>query len=260
MSNPETDDGATGRQPPTRPLVLPEKFDGTGNFEEWISHFESISAINNWNEEEKYQHSGCIKISADQYSALANVPSNIVFFCSACLLKLPNALMAFDKTNDMCSSIESKLESVERALSNRFDTLTTQVNDLSSKIYHGIQSMDTGMAAEIHLSEQESPDQSPLSVESIASMTASILSEDKEKEKRKLNLIIYNVSESTHTEAQDRKQDDIQRVTSLLAEYVGVTATVSNAICLGKKSENSEKSRLIKITVSSSEEKSAVPS
>ena len=104
------------------------------------------------------------------------------------------------------------------------------------------------MAAEIHLSEQESPGQSPLSVESIVSMTASILSEDKEKEKRKLNLIIHNVSESTHTEAQDRKQDDIQRVTSLLAEYVGVTTTVSNAICLGKKSENPEKSRLIKIT------------
>ena len=53
MSNPETDNGATGCQPPTRPLVLTEKFDGTGNFEEWISHFESISAINNWNEEEK---------------------------------------------------------------------------------------------------------------------------------------------------------------------------------------------------------------
>ena len=54
MSNPDTaDNGATGRQPPTRPLVLPEKFDGTRNFEEWINHFESISAINNWNEEEK---------------------------------------------------------------------------------------------------------------------------------------------------------------------------------------------------------------
>ena len=54
MSNSEIQDhGATSRQPLTRPLVLPEKFDGIGNFEEWISHFESISAINNWNEEGK---------------------------------------------------------------------------------------------------------------------------------------------------------------------------------------------------------------
>ena len=37
----------------THPLVLPEKFNGTGNFGEWISHFESIVALNKWNEEEK---------------------------------------------------------------------------------------------------------------------------------------------------------------------------------------------------------------
>ena len=62
---------------------------------------------------EQYQHSSCIKISANQYSALSNVPSNIVFFCSVCLFKLPNALMTYDKSNEMCSSIENKLKSVE---------------------------------------------------------------------------------------------------------------------------------------------------
>lgn len=37
----------------TRPLVLPEKFNGTGNFNEWISHFEGIAAINKWAEDDK---------------------------------------------------------------------------------------------------------------------------------------------------------------------------------------------------------------
>ena len=37
----------------TRPLVLPEKFNGTGNFNEWISHFEAIAAINKWTEDDK---------------------------------------------------------------------------------------------------------------------------------------------------------------------------------------------------------------
>ena len=37
----------------TRPLVLPEKFNGTGNFDEWISHFEGIAAINKWTEDDK---------------------------------------------------------------------------------------------------------------------------------------------------------------------------------------------------------------
>ena len=64
-----------------------------------------------------------------------------------------------------------------------------------------------------------------------------------------------------HAEAQDRKQDDIQRVTSLLAEYVGLLLLSLMLYIywrLGKKSGNSEKSRLIKIAVSSIEEKSAV--
>ena len=37
----------------TRPLVLPEKFNGTGNFNEWISHFKGIAAINKWTDEDK---------------------------------------------------------------------------------------------------------------------------------------------------------------------------------------------------------------
>ena len=34
------------------PQVLPEKFDGSGNFDDWVSNFECISAINGWNERE----------------------------------------------------------------------------------------------------------------------------------------------------------------------------------------------------------------
>ena len=55
MTTPENGDppAEMGQQTITCPLVLPEKFDGTGNFEEWISHFESIAALNKWNKEEK---------------------------------------------------------------------------------------------------------------------------------------------------------------------------------------------------------------
>ena len=38
-----------------RPLMLPEVFDESGNFDEWTSHFESVSVINKWNDEEKLQ-------------------------------------------------------------------------------------------------------------------------------------------------------------------------------------------------------------
>ena len=34
-------------------LVLPEIFNGDGSFTEWICHFESVSAVNGWNDEDK---------------------------------------------------------------------------------------------------------------------------------------------------------------------------------------------------------------
>jgi len=40
-----------GEQPAARmrPLVLPEVFDGQKSFDEWVSHFENVSAVNGWN-------------------------------------------------------------------------------------------------------------------------------------------------------------------------------------------------------------------
>ena len=35
------------------PVLLPEKFDGNQSFDDWVSHFECISKINGWNDDEK---------------------------------------------------------------------------------------------------------------------------------------------------------------------------------------------------------------
>ena len=53
-----------------------------------------------------------------------------------------------------------------------------------------------------------------VTVESIVSMTAAIISEEKEREKQKLNLIVHNFPESKSTEASIWKNEDIQNVTS----------------------------------------------
>ena len=70
--NPPNDAGS--RQSTSRPLVLPEKFDGTGNYEEWISHFESIAAINKWGEEEKSLWIQ-VRLTEKAHVALTRLPS-----------------------------------------------------------------------------------------------------------------------------------------------------------------------------------------
>ena len=59
--------------------------------------------------------------------------------------------------------------------------------------------------------------------------------------------------ESTAIESTARKKDDIMKVTSVLNNYIKVKPTISNAVRLGKK--GSDKPCLLKITISSTEEK-----
>jgi len=166
--------------------------------------------------------------------------------------------MAYDKTKEACSVVEdtitSKLKSLEITLTNKFSTLTDQINGLSTKMNH---ESNIEMMTDAHPQTQaQAPSNlNNLSAESIATMTASLMSEEKEKEKRKLNVIIHNFPESTLEDAQARKQDDIKNINSLLAKYVGVSASISNAVRLGKKLESP---RLLKIAVSSKEEKTLI--
>ena len=207
---------------------------------------------------EGLQHRSCTEISVEKYAALSDLPSNIVFFCTHCAYKLPSALMAYDKTKEACSVVEdtitSKLKSLETTLTNKFNALTDQVNELSTKMN---QESNIEMATDALPSTQAqvSSNQSELSVESIATMTASLMSEEKEKEKRKLNIIIHNLPESTLEDAQARKQEDIKNINSLLTKYIGVSTPISNAVRLGKKLESP---RLLKVTVSTKEEKTLI--
>ena len=77
------------------------------------------------------QHRSCVKISDDQYCVLANFPTNIVYFCTLCIHKLPGALIAFDKTDEVNSIIDKSLKSLETQLSNKFDRLSYQVQQMA---------------------------------------------------------------------------------------------------------------------------------
>ena len=60
-----------------------------------------------------------------------------------------------------------------------------------------------------------SPIQTPLE-----NLAHSIVSEQKEKEKRQLNLVLYSVLEPLEQDASDRKSADFSKVTSLFSDYL----------------------------------------
>ena len=123
-------------------------------------------------------------------------------------------------------------------------------------------------------SSLESITSTPLSSQLLAAVddiTASVTAEQKEKEKRRFNIIIHNLPESSASDAQVRKDDDITQCTTLFKKYMNasVSRSVTNAVRLGKKgirhdntdsSSNSKdaRCRLLKITLSSHDSRNII--
>ena len=40
-------------KPAERPVIIPEPFSGEQSWEDWLDQFESIAAINGWDDEQK---------------------------------------------------------------------------------------------------------------------------------------------------------------------------------------------------------------
>ena len=91
----------------------------------------------------------------------------------------------------------------------------------------------------------------------INTTVASFLAEEKEKEKdrRRLNLIVHQLAEPNETDAQKRKECDVKETSDIIQKYLGVSATLTNPIRLGIKGA---KPRLLKISVSSRQEKAQI--
>ena len=80
-------------------------------------------------------------------------------------------------------------------LSNRFEDLTGKVNNL---VAYSEQEPETAMVVEDTQPSEQVIIKKQFTVESIASMTAAIISEEKEREKWKMNLIVHNFPESSY--------------------------------------------------------------
>ena len=86
----------------------------------------------------------------------------------------------------------------------------------------------------------------------ISTIVTSYINEEKEKARRRLNLI---VNESKADNGPSRMTEYISVVSSVLKKHLGFFATITNAFCLGKKGT---KPRLLKITVASDMEKALI--
>ena len=83
------------------------------------------------------------------------------------------------------------------------------------------------------------------------------LDEEKERSKRRCNVILHNVEESSADTGQARKEQDVTNITSIFDKFMGVKPTISNALRIGKKRDAGPgiRPRLLNVTLSSEHDK-----
>ena len=216
-----------------------------------------------------WEHGVCANIKETELVLLHGATSeNILFICSSCLPKLPTVFSIdttlsnkFDSFSDhMTKSIEDKsirqLGKFEIALNNRFTHLKDELNSLSAKICTNVKEI-TKLDNQIKGCTPGTNDDTKLPMKSVSQLATTIITEQREKERRQTNLIFHNIDESVSKEPQIRKQHDINEVTKLLNECLNTKCSIKNALRIGKKGQR-QKPHLLKITFASIEDKTAV--
>ena len=205
---------------------------------------------------ERRQHASCSKLNNEQCKVIASLNTpNIVFFCSSCIQVFPVALRCYDSQPD----IDSKVSTLEKSVS-EIQLTESKLNEIMKNVETQLEKHQKAISSLINdhkaaLGSNPPSRVSPITEESVANIAVSINAEQKEKEKRQLNIIVHNLEESSASEGPARKEDDISECKSLFQKYLGVTVSIHNAIRLGKRSD---KSRLLKISLSSTQEKANV--
>jgi len=83
----------------------------------------------------------------------------------------------------------------------------------------------------------------------VTSTMASMLQEEREKDKRKLNLIIHGIPESTSEIPVEKKEHDTKLVATMFNQHLKIETSIEDIVRLGKK--DSTKQRLLKISIPS---------
>jgi len=166
-----------------------------------------------------------------------------MFFCSSGIPLIPIAL----RNHDSPAFVDSKVTTLEKSVAVIQQTeskLCEMVKSVEVQLKHqkALTSLINDHKAAQNSSFSTPSPTSPITIESVASIAASITAGQKRREKRQLNVIVHNVEEPTASEGLSRKEDDINKCKSMFQTYLGATVSIQNAIRLGKRSE---KSRLL---------------
>lgn len=173
-------------------------------------------------------NANCLKLNRAAYDRIGKSKESegIMWFCKHCRISFPGT-----------AKILGRMSSMEK----RQSTLESRISALEKK-----GSMQNTVAENRNDNERE---QSSVNVSDIVS---EVLSEQHERDLRKLNVVCFGLKESIEQSVEARKDDDSSKIDKVLHEVMNLPSVkIADPIRLGRFEEGSARIRPIRFTVES---------
>ena len=205
----------------------------------------------------------CLKLSDHEYEFLSK-REDMHWFCARCeggtLLSIKTDREIAERCADYFRILEDKIKNMETDMGAKADmqqliqleeVVDTKVDkaqldqlaDRVSKIERNFGNRASGTPGGSEAARD--PEE----------MVNNNLTELRDRESRKENLVLFNIPESTSDDTENRKLYDIAQTSELLESELNVQTQVANPVRLGKKQLNSRYPRPLRVTVESEQTK-----
>jgi len=199
----------------------------------------------------------CLKISEEEYEFLSR-RVDMHWFCASCegsaLLSIKNDKEISQRCADYFKVLEDRLQQVEALIQSKADiqhvvSLEIALDTKAEKVK--LEQLEQKV---LHMEKNAGPatagaqSSGVLPMEPPATISDSV-SELRDREARKNNLVIFNIPESSNDDAEDRKLHDISTVIELFDFELDIQTTATNPVRLGKKQQNARYPRPLRVTV-----------
>jgi len=154
---------------------------------------------------------------------------------------LRNIESQLNEYNKSVLSILSKepvpTEILDSSMSVPPENISKSINEISSKLDQCSTSY-SAILSKFDKMDAASTSLNPGKVNgNVSSIVSTFINEEKEKSKRKLNLIVHNLAESSKDDSAARKKDDIASVSKICQQHMGISVKIDKAFHLGKRGQ-----------------------
>jgi hypothetical protein len=197
---------------------------------------------------------------------------SLQWYCKKCIVTCGKMREMMMKMHQHQQRLEERVDEMAKTMGNKIVELAAAVNDISN-----------GVGTENRDKEQENQRRVEEKVDALASVVkgqqkvedmqlhdcmqqAIRLQRQEETEeleeirKRRTNIIIHGLKESSNEEAEERKEEDEELIVNLMHSIKCDTVSVNSVVRLGKRPDEagSDKPRPVRLTVASEEQKEAI--